>query len=236
MDYTDFESVLPESVRDRFAEARKRAKVRNAGRDPMELRAEREQRAQENMMQSLRESCVRGTKDMLGERFAEKTFENFEKNAKNKEALMEAKTLAEKFKPGHRGLLLIGPNGIGKNHLAAAVANEIAKGIRYTYFGSIVSIKNRIMDAFGYSVEGAIDKILSYDLICINDLGAEKDSEWTQEIVFGLIDGAYEDKKTIIITTNLKDVELFKRYGKRIISRLMEMCNVVEYEDRDHRI
>lgn len=243
IDVNDFESALPTGAREMFSAARKRVELKKAAAGgEVAYRRQREEQADADMMNGLRDSCVRGTKWMLGDRFAEKTFENFDVNPKNREALEVCRKFAAEFGPGRKGLLLMGPNGIGKNHLAAAVVNELAKRIYYSYFSNIVSVKNKLMDAIGYGVEGAIGKLLSYDMICINDLGAERapktpgEVDYTQEILFGLIDGAYEDNKTLIITTNMSDAELFERYGKRIVSRLIGMCDVVEYEDFDHRV
>ena len=178
----------------------------------------------------------RAAHNQLGERFAQCTFDNFKRNDNNKLAYGAARRLAGGFKRDKKGLILAGPNGIGKNHLTAAMVNELADQIKSAFYSNITKVKTKICDAFGYSVEEAIESILSKDLICINDLGAERDNDYAKELLFDLVDRLYEDKRCLVITTNLTDEEMFKRYGSRIVSRFFEMCDMVRYADYDHRV
>ena len=185
---------------------------------------------------------IRATQSMLGIRFKHCTFENFEVNDNNLEAFTTCKHFADNYYLGSEGILLSGNVGIGKNHLVAAIANTLADKMVPCYFDSISRIKTKIYDAFYSSVEEVIESIMHYQVVCINDLGAEKEPkdkgsiDFTQELLFHLIDRMYEEKCTLIITTNLNDDALFERYGARIMSRILGMCNPIRNEDFDHRI
>jgi DNA replication protein DnaC len=182
----------------------------------------------------------RATSFMLGEQFKDCTFDNLresydsQRGFDNRAAKEAAKRFAKDYKG--KGLLFSGPNGIGKNHLAAAIVSELSKRYVSAYFGSITKIKTKICDAFDTGVEDAIQTLLGYDVVVINDLGAEKDTDWTLEFLFDFVDRIYESKKPIVITTNLDADSLFKRYGSRIVSRILGMCEVVKYKDYDHRL
>jgi DNA replication protein DnaC len=204
---------------------------------PMEPDPEYEERRCRELTRYMREGLVDSVKRMIGPRHADCTFENFEVNDNNRAALERCRLLADTFERGCKGVLLCGTNGIGKNHLAAATAKEVAFGERNVFYGSITAIKNRIYDAMDGSLSGAVDTILHASLICINDLGAEQDTQFGRELMFHLIDRMYEKKSVLLATTNiLRDSDLGKRYGDRVLSRLLGMCDVLVFDDEDHRI
>lgn len=234
---TEFESAVPAEVRERFAEARKRveAKIAAAGGEEA-YRKQREEEQRKEDEQYFASENRRATGEMLGERFKQSTFSTFVANANNREALKVCRQFVTEYRKDRRGLMITGNNGIGKNHLVAAITNALSERNVRMYVGSITKIKSKICDAFSSSVEDAIEKLIDYDVICINDLGVEKDTEWAKELLFDLIDRMYEAKKPIIVTTNLSNAQLYEKYGPRIISRLIGMCDAVEYKDTDHRV
>jgi DNA replication protein DnaC len=200
-------------------------------------RAEREEKRQRERDLIFRTGQLDGVKRMIGPRHADCTFENFEVNDGNRHAYEQCRQLADTFGKGGKGVLLCGRNGIGKNHLAAATARSVAWNKHLVFYGSITTIKNRMYDAMGDSLEGAINSIMNARLICVNDLGAEQDTRFGRELMFSLIDRIYEQKAVLLATTNIvNDQELCERYGKRVLSRLWHMCDIVVYDDRDHRV
>jgi DNA replication protein DnaC len=251
------EFKLPGGLSERLKEAGKRvqAEIDKIGEEEYYRRLEERRRREEEEWQ--KEDFEREAALMLGERFKGCTFGSLEvscdpgKGYDNRKAKEAAVRFAAEF-PGSpkteglwgdkktgRGLILSGPNGIGKNHLAAAIANELRKRYVRTYFGSITKIKTKICDAFGGGVGAAVEELLGYGLIVINDLGAERESaaqDWAQEFLFDFVDRIYESKKPLVITTNLDADGLYRRYGARIVSRILGMCDVVKYNDRDHRV
>lgn len=72
-------------------------------------------------------------------------------------------------------------------------------------------------------------------LLVIDDLGAEKPSEWTQERLYSIIDHRYANCMPLIVTSNLPPKELAAQTGERTASRLAEMCTVVPVTGADRR-
>lgn len=151
-----------------------------------------------------------------------------------------AKKYAENFaemKRMKKGLLLFGGVGTGKTFAAACVANSlIAKGIpcMVTNFSRLINTMFGMNDGR----QEYIDGLNQYDLLVIDDLAAERDTEFVQETVMNIIDSRYRSGLPIIVTTNLtaqqlKNPEDIRK--QRMFSRLMEMCIIVEADGDDRR-
>lgn len=172
-----------------------------------------------------RDKCFDGT-DM-----ADWTFENDDrKNAKLSDAMIRYTDNFREFLRQGKGLLLYGTVGTGKTYYAASVANRlIEKGynVKLTNFATLI---NQIQGTFN-DKQGIIDKLNSYPLLIIDDLGAERSSEFMQEMVFNIIDGRYRAGLPMIITTNLTAEEIKKPQevrNSRIYDRILEMCFPIE--------
>lgn len=72
-------------------------------------------------------------------------------------------------------------------------------------------------------------------LLVIDDLGAEKSSEWTQERFYSVVDHRYANCLPLIVTGNLPPSKLAEQTGDRAASRLAEMCTVVPMTGADRR-
>lgn len=135
------------------------------------------------------------------------------------------------------GLLLCGQVGTGKSFLAAAIANElISQGTPclMTNFSRLIS---RISEKFGGD-QKYLDNLNRFDLLIIDDLGVERDTEFTWEKVMNVIDARYRAGLPLIITTNLTPKELYDPSDirrQRVFSRLKEMCICLEVKGVDRR-
>lgn len=135
------------------------------------------------------------------------------------------------------GLLLCGQVGTGKSFLAACIANElVSQGTPclMTNFNRIIS---RVSEKFGGD-QKYLDDLNRFDLLIIDDLGAERDTEFTWEKVMNVIDARYRAGLPLIITTNLEPKDFTDRGDirrQRVFSRLKEMCVCLEVRGADRR-
>jgi DNA replication protein DnaC len=73
------------------------------------------------------------------------------------------------------------------------------------------------------------------DLLHVDDVGAEKTSDWVLEQLYAIVNARYEEERSIVITTNLERDELAGQINERTVSRLEEMCTVVPLFGEDAR-
>ncbi len=177
-------------------------------------------------------------------------------------SLAQAKLVVEGFARDfpagvEHGLLLMGPCGIGKTHLAVAALRQIVlrghTGLFYDYRELLKEIQasyNPVNQATEMSV---LEPVLTTEVLLLDDLGASKPSLWALETVGHVLNTRYNEKRITLITTNFLDGDLVAaplsssvrpsavedsltdRIGKRIRSRLYEMCRTIEMAAPDYR-
>ena len=172
-------------------------------------------------------------KEMRGWTFANDDKQNPKISAIAKNYVDNFETMKERKK----GLLFFGSVGTGKSFHAAEIVNAlIDKGYPclMTNFSRLVNTIQGMYDG----KQQYIDGLNKFDLLVIDDLAAERDTEYMNEIVFNIIDCRYRAGLPLIVTTNLTADELKKpnNIGKeRTYSRLMEMTIPVEVKGIDRR-
>ena len=128
----------------------------------------------------------------------------------------------------NNGLLLWGNTGNGKTFAAACIANKlIDRGIP-----AMITSFPRILNA-GYDKQEIIEQVHYYPLLVIDDLGAERSSEYAMETVYTVIDERYKAKNPLIVTTNLTLDELCRPKDmtyQRIYDRILEMCTPLVFK------
>ena len=181
-------------------------------------------------------------------RYKNKSIDSFKGNDKKRKALRnEAKAYVKSFKPRRKneakqGLLFIGCTGCGKTHLAVGILRAVIDKGNTGYFCNVVDFFMRLRDTYygdtTYDEMDMIDKVNSVDLLVLDDLGAEKPSEWMRDRLYTLVNRRYESNLPLLVTSNMEDlVELTDHVGERIVSRLCEMCAVVDnFPDQDYRM
>ena len=126
-----------------------------------------------------------------------------------------------------RGLWLTGDVGTGKTTLAMLVSKyaiEAGHTVAVYSLPRLLARIRRTYDAPNESYFGFFERLTSVDLLHIDDLGAEKQSEWVLEQLYSIVDERYVTQRSMIVTTNLGDEELASQIGERTVSRLVEIC------------
>lgn len=174
--------------------------------------------------------------------FKKKTFQNYDRSNNNK-AFNQAVDFVKDF-PNNPGLLLIGGVGVGKTHLAAAIANSLNKMLYNTYFGNVIDIMAFVKSTYNKSsslteIEAINIMTKEIDLLVIDDLGKESNTDHNLALLYTIINKLYENEKPIIITTNYGAQDLNNKLGERghaIVSRISAMCKPVVLSGKDWRI
>ncbi len=127
------------------------------------------------------------------------------------------------------GLWLQGTTGTGKTTLAMLVSKAALDAGRTAAIYSLPQLLARIRRTFdGEAGEDSyftfFNRLISVDLLHLDDLGAENRTEWVLEQLYSIIDRRYSDQRSIVVTTNLEEPELYEQLGERIVSRLTEIC------------
>lgn len=180
----------------------------------------------------------------IPERFKEADFANFKVTFENGEALRAAMSLVKHFEDQEkhgRGLVLVGPVGVGKTHLiVSALKNLIAKGTssRYIYAPDLLGmLRGRSRDAEDASLlDITFRELCSERVIAIDDVGIDRDTDWTVAQFTRILDGRYRTKKVTILGTNLGLEDLESAVGARSMSRLLESNDVVQMAGEDRRL
>ena len=160
-------------------------------------------------------------------------------------ALLLAQNLVNDF-PVDRGLLFMGPAGVGKTHLAVAIIRAlIEKGFAgiFCEFGSLLK---EIQDSYNPISKSSELKVLApiyqTDVLILDELGATIPTDWVRDTMYQIINKRYNDQKLTIFTTNYSDARgsdkeqvLEDRIGTRLRSRLYEMCKKVVMDGGDYR-
>jgi DNA replication protein DnaC len=176
------------------------------------------------------------------------------------QALAAAKIATEKWANDYpldkRGLLLIGPRGVGKTHLSIAALKQVMrKGVTCS-FCDYRELLKRIQNSYNPSVQATelevLRPIFESEIVVLDDLGAVKPSEWVWDTVSLVLNTRYNENLTTIITTNFEDGPAKKlsvsgaqaaareetlgdRIGERMRSRLLEMCRLIKVDGKDFR-
>jgi DNA replication protein DnaC len=186
------------------------------------------------------------------------------------QAKLVVQRFAEEFTPvtnarTEHGLLLMGPCGVGKTHLAVSAMKAIVlrglSGLFYDYRELLKAIQDSYSPESQSTEMGVLEPVLKVEILVLDDVGSSKPSPWALETVGHVLNTRYNEKRVTLLTTNFLDSDsatnnsaggapaprvagmrspmiedsLTERVGKRIRSRLYEMCRTVEISAPDYR-
>jgi len=164
---------------------------------------------------------------------------------------------AKEYPLDRTGLLLVGPSGLGKTHLAVAAIRELTNKGVHCLFCDYRDLLKRIQNSYDPSSQTTelelLRPVFETEAVVLDDLGAQKPSEWVWDTVSFILNSRYNGKQATIITTNFLDgpsarmeavdgprratreETLGDRIGERMRSRLHEMCRIVPMQGPDFR-
>jgi DNA replication protein DnaC len=181
------------------------------------------------------------------------------------QSMKQAKLLVQGFVrdyPGsaEKGLLLMGPSGVGKTHLAVASLKELIRrghgGLFCDYRELLKEIQGSYNPASESTEMAILEPIRTVEILVLDDLGASKPSAWVLDIIGLVLNARYNERRVSILTTNyfdevanaepaprlpsgqrvaVREDGLADRIGARMRSRLFEMCRTVEVLAPDFR-
>jgi DNA replication protein DnaC len=217
------------------------------------------------------------------ERYRHCDFENYETDneienvtreqlAAYNRSLNQAKMFVQRFAqeyspvPGmqsEHGILLMGPCGVGKTHLAVSALKTIVlrghTGLFYDYRELLKAIQDSYNPENQATEMSVLEPVLKTEILVLDDVGSSKPSAWALETVGHVLNTRYNEKRVTLLTTNFLDTDavsanpslqpqrvagmrsptvedsLTERVGKRIRSRLYEMCRTLEIHAPDYR-
>lgn len=158
-----------------------------------------------------------------------------------------ARSLASSFPAVGRGLFLEGQPGVGKTHIAVAALKQViaatgARGLFYETPDLLKVIRSTYDPAIQMTELEVLRPVMTADLLVLDDIGAERPSEWVAETMNLIVNTRYSERRTTIFTSNYPDIpddsdpnSLLFRIGARMRSRLHEMCEFIVLDAADYR-
>ena len=162
-------------------------------------------------------------------------------NVKYEDVPQQIQELFEKIKESQRGIYIYGKVGTGKTHIAYALKKQydMPESGRYAMFQNTTELLHEMRLDFDKSIgeKQMLEKDLMdcKNLIILDDVGSEKLSDWVAETFYLIINKRYNQMLPTIITSNLPISDLKERIGDRTVSRIVEMCDIVEIVGEDKR-
>ena len=143
---------------------------------------------------------------------------------------------AREFGAGAPSLLFTGDPGLGKTFLSACIARAVADNgfsVVYDTAGKLFSDFEAVK--FGGNQQDLTRKYLQCDLLIIDDLGTEMTTQFTQSVLYRVLNDRLLENRPVIVSTNLSDQALRQRYSAPIASRLLGAFEVCLFLGQDIR-
>lgn len=191
-------------------------------------------------------------------RYAHCELDNFQlRPPHTSQSLERAKLAAEKFAGEYPmsqpfGLLFMGPQGVGKTHLAVGIIKQLMRTksvecLFRTFPELLKEIQNSYNPVSQSSELSLLSPVLETEVLVLDELGAQNPSTWVRDTVGYVLNYRYNENKVTILTTNYQDERegrdakaglpdtLSQRIDVRMRSRLFEMCKTIQMDGKDFR-
>ena len=163
-------------------------------------------------------------------------------------AVTRARAFSAAFPVVDKGLLLVGGPGLGKTHLAVATLKRVvvqtgARGLFFTSPELLALIRSTYSAGIRSSESDILRPVMEAQLLVLDDLGAERPTDWVEETMNLVVNTRYNQRRVTIFTSNYPLEapagshvdELKERVGFRLFSRLHEMCEFLPLDGVDYR-
>lgn len=195
-----------------------------------QIRIEQKKRDEEEYQ---RERDLR-LKKMIGLRgFENYALDKFEPTFQTQDAYRAAMT----FNPKKENLYLWGPAGCGKSHLAVATMRRFY-GAMETMFIKHAALNRSMQGLKGNEYDLELSKYVSHQVLVVDDLGTAKRTEFSDQVLYEVLDGRYMAYQSgLIITSNLSLKDLALALGDdRLVSRIAGICKIIQMKGDDWRL
>ena len=208
-----------------------------------ECEAKNERREWEIMRRDARVEALR-EKSGLSKRVRAYTLGNFRVMVSNAAARARMKVdeyleAWEENREAGKGLYFCGDVGTGKTHLAVAVMNELIRRKRVpSLFVTVPELLDNLRGAYndpGRDIDEWMDAVKNADFLVLDDLGAEKPTDWVRERIFVLVNHRYREALPTAFTSNIGPKDIASQLGERTASRIIAMCDWISLEGEDYR-
>ena len=165
----------------------------------------------------------------------------FENAAPVTESLCKTKKYLEKWERFQResiGLILIGAPGTGKTYAAACIANVLLDKGNRVVFVRVSDVVNHLQCCYGDDRDKYFKRLMSPELLILDDFGAERNTPFAQECVLDVIERRIYTGRSMVITTNIPPLELKNPPNQdkcRIYGRIMANCAPIIFVENDFR-
>ncbi len=158
--------------------------------------------------------------------FSDKRFDSFDRR---QPGLQDAFDISVEFANNPGGwLLFVGPNGCGKTHLAAAIANSCLEAGSVVLFATVPDLLDHLRAAFAPDSGEVYDQLFARmreaEVLVLDDLGTQQSSPWANEKLFQLLNYRYNSGFPTVVTANPRG---WQDTDERIRSRLSDNALVI---------
>jgi DNA replication protein DnaC len=184
---------------------------------------------------------ARSLSAVIPRRYRDAAFERYPVTEMERPVVAATRRFAENI-DGHlnagQGLWFMGKVGTGKTTLAMLVSKAALEAGRSVAIYSLPRLLNEIRETHrpDRSHVDLLDRLTEVDLLHVDDVGAERTTDWVLEELYSIVNARYEDSRSMVITTNILERDaLCEQITERTVSRLTEMCDQLWLQGDDLR-